>query len=390
MFFERSKYNIYSYRYIYLIFILICNIYAYFITVNDGYLSGDYLGYIIDVNTFFPIVILFVIIFYYIVIDVLFKISSSFKINDSFVCCRNLSYFVLIYQSVFFLFNNVYGINVAGSTDTTSNPLKYLFLILNADYLFVVYFALNINNSNKKLMLLNVLVYILSTLSRGWLGGVVLLAFFFIFFNFSKKNWKLFFLALSISISLALMSPVIYEIRNIIRFDLELSELSINLDSYYNFIFLFLEKLILRFQNYTPLYFVIDNLNNYFNIQPIYSQGSIPTTLYRMLGYTGSPLSSITAEHWLGNLGRNTAFSTTIIPYFLISFTSAIATSFYFFIAIVSSGLIVRLFNSPELKFVTWYYLVGIFASGWSAAFFSFWLAMLIVLVINTRFRINI
>jgi len=99
----------------------------------------------------------------------------KFKKTDK-VLGEKIGVVVFILQLLFFLFNSYYGVNTAGSNNTTADtPLALLWVVVPADTLFVIYYAFYRDN---KFFKLNVTIWLLSNLIRGWAGIFLFIIFF--------------------------------------------------------------------------------------------------------------------------------------------------------------------------------------------------------------------
>lgn len=92
---------------------------------------------------------------------------------------------VCVLQILFFVFNSYFGVNTAGSNNTrVDTPLAFLWVLVPADTLFVIYYAFHRDN---KLFKLNLAIWLLSNLLRGW-AGVFLFVIFFEWCRLHRKG----------------------------------------------------------------------------------------------------------------------------------------------------------------------------------------------------------
>lgn len=126
---------------------------------------------------------LFLISFSYIIMMILFfsffkKIKFKkvkFKQSNNVLGTR-IGVVVCVLQILFFVFNSHFGVNTAGSNNTRADtPLAYLWVLVPADALFVIYYAFHRDN---KLFKLNLAIWLISNLVRGWAGVFLFIIFF--------------------------------------------------------------------------------------------------------------------------------------------------------------------------------------------------------------------
>jgi hypothetical protein len=368
--------------------ILISNIYAYFYAVSMGYLEADYNNYIIrdlgNLHLSIAVVLVYLVIFYWV-----FSISTRLRVRKSkeFIGYTRSSelffgFGVLIYQLSFLIFNIVEGVNYAGqSGSTTSNPINYLFLLLRPDYIAVVYLACFGNGFVYKT---NLVVYIFSMLSRGWLGFVFLLFLIAIL----RKNFTLKRLFISkyflVGCFVLTFLGVILSVRNQYRVGgvgaISMDQVGFGVE-YLKFGF---HALMMRFQQvYTLVYFFENqeyfrNLVELNKILPVFAEGAGPKFIFDVITNDDAK----TMGRWLAlhsrDLGsdRSTAFTPGLITH-LLSTTSLVATLIYIILIPIISGTLVGVVGrNTAFHFVAFYFLLFLYTTGWANAFFNAFLVI--------------
>ncbi|QQZ37594.1 oligosaccharide repeat unit polymerase [Pseudomonas sp. SK2] len=84
---------------------------------------------------------------------------------------RAYGVFLFWLQLAFLTFNQISGVNVAGVDSQGGGGVSYLFIFLQPDILFIL---IGLGLKSNRLFWLNCIVFLLSMLLRGWMGGVFL------------------------------------------------------------------------------------------------------------------------------------------------------------------------------------------------------------------------
>ncbi|UTM56556.1 oligosaccharide repeat unit polymerase [Photobacterium sp. CCB-ST2H9] len=382
----------YKFRGVYLFLLFFCSSYALYDGLSFGSLGGDFSGYRIENGSIYilcfclliGLYVLFDLVFYF-ALRVFYK-ENVLKVN---YIRANTGLYVLIFQLFYYIYNQYYGVNVAGVIGTTSNPVKYIFLIINPDYLCLIYLSVTLLYSNKKKFFYsNLLIYVVSTLSRGWLGGLAFICLTFLIYLISRKKFKYIFVIIIFSVLLAALSPWLFAVREAIRTG---NELVLDWNNYIDFIRVFIDKIIFRFQSLSSLYYVMANFDNlnYYEIQPAYMQGVIQSSIYRTFDAEGLPIANILSLLWLGETGRNTAFTSTMLPYLALSPSNLILTIFYAFFCLFLSVFISSRFKGSGVDYLIWYYFITYFINGWFAAYISFLITIVFFMFFSKKYKLR-
>ncbi|MFC5498402.1 oligosaccharide repeat unit polymerase [Caenimonas terrae] len=178
---------------------------------NAGvFTGGDFEGFRSDAVVI--LINLFLVILFYLASVFLYRnLKGKFREAELFPSnVMSLGWFVAAIQIIFFLyltFGEV-GLDQLKGQASFASYFQYLFV---PDYLFLTYYAFG---RGARLFYPNLLLYLASTSVRGVSGGFIFLIFFEVVAAFQKSKWTLVSLALLI---IVLLSPFIYELRNLVR-----------------------------------------------------------------------------------------------------------------------------------------------------------------------------
>ncbi|MBB7245823.1 oligosaccharide repeat unit polymerase, partial [Escherichia coli] len=180
-------------RRIFLLVYLISNVYAYIVFTETGVLIGDYQGILITYKDKVVYLLVLTIMSYYIVCSPVFNCLSKVKIRlKTLKGLKSFAYILFFLQILFAIFNISTGSNAAGTNFQTGGVIRLLWLFLPVDYLFYIYYFVGREEKGSKIYLANVVVFILSMLSRGWLGWTLVLLYAELcFFFYSQKKIKI-------------------------------------------------------------------------------------------------------------------------------------------------------------------------------------------------------
>ena len=171
----------YDFRHSWLALYVAINVIATYIMLRSRELIGDAKG-----GTFqedgvlfaaFLIIGLYIILLWP-VFNYLYRIKvAPFKLTCSDVVIGDrVGWLVLVLQLLYMASNLFYGLNIAGAGNIQSgNKLTYIFILLDPDYLFFIYYGIYREN---KLFVPNLVVYMASNLLRGWNGMFLFILFF--------------------------------------------------------------------------------------------------------------------------------------------------------------------------------------------------------------------
>ncbi len=210
------------YKYLWLGLYIFANLAAAIIFYVTGELDGDLIGYPLPDITILTAATFSVIISYIIWMGPVFSLLSSIKVRPFFSTNKGIDkaqeeniigILVFSIQFIFLVFNIVEGVNVAGSRLHSDSPLRYIWILLAPDALFLIYYGLY---RKSHLFLVNLIVFVVSNSMRGWLS-----TWLFVFFiegayriRGNRLNFKKVVFALIVFLPLL---PVLVELKWTIR-----------------------------------------------------------------------------------------------------------------------------------------------------------------------------
>jgi hypothetical protein len=164
---------------------LAVNVIAAGMMIKSGFLLGDAAELAVDSNASIFIATALSLAVYLLVGVVLFRALTRltlFRRQEPLASARRnreamiVGTFLLVLQTGFFAFNLSEGINVAGSTNvTTDSKLNLLFILMQPDLFFFVYYGYY---RETRLFKYNLAAYVVSNFLRGWSGFLLTIAFF--------------------------------------------------------------------------------------------------------------------------------------------------------------------------------------------------------------------
>lgn len=210
------------YRKIWLAIYVLANLFAATVFFVTDQLDGDLIGYPLPSYTILAVATFAVVVSYLIWMGPVFNIFSSLKVDPLISSWgkssiqydeRIVGIFVLLVQVLFFIFNFYEGLNVAGSREQSESPIRYFWILLAPDALFLVYYSLY----RKSLFFApNLIVYLVSNVTRGWLGMWVIVLFIEGAYRTheGRLKWKKVLLLGGI---FSLFLPILYQLKLAIR-----------------------------------------------------------------------------------------------------------------------------------------------------------------------------
>lgn len=155
------------------------------------------------------LVVIFIVFFY--------KVFKPSGVRGDLAFGSVVASALVFLQVIYMVFNIYYGVNIAGS-EKSSEPnflISYIFVFLQPDVLVCI---VAVCLRSTKLVYLNVAIYLVSTISRGWMGGllVVIVLIFCRFYPVRVKSRNLFFLIFVFAI-MVLILPFLIEAKWVIR-----------------------------------------------------------------------------------------------------------------------------------------------------------------------------
>ncbi len=287
-----------------------------------------------------------------------------------------IGYILFGIQLLFFIFNNFYHANTAGNiTNLNEIPeiYRYFFVLFNPDILFILYAC---STKNKKTLYANTSIYIISTISRGWSGGIL----FALLIMLIRKN-KISYSFLSfIFIGLLILSPYLISIKWYFRDpNLSLYHVLYSVD-YISSLLSSLQYIISRLQQLTNVTFIVQNID-YFSLQyidgyiiPYWAENFLIKNIYSLYYPDSITLGHALSEKLVGNsvawnsnpglAGWMTILLSTSIYQFIL-FLITLAITIFALILLAS-----QLNDHNTINFVYVFSLLFLFP-GWMGMYFN-------------------
>ncbi|WP_237293048.1 oligosaccharide repeat unit polymerase [Vibrio anguillarum] len=321
---------------------------------------------------------------------------------------NKMSMFVLILQVMFIVFNLIEGVNSAGSNLTTSSPIKYIFIMFAPDMFFLILYGFARNNTFFKY---NLIVYLISNLQRGWLGGLltVLIIEFFVFYKKYGFSRKLIFTVSSLGALVILISPYLVALKWAVR--AYFGGISSDTNAEFDLIFSLgnkeyltslgetLNYIIARFQVLSNTYLMFEYSNVIYSAADkgefvsFYLVGLPQMLIIKLFGFDYQMLNSFIASIFDSNYYINSSTYNThtgwfgwvisepylVIQYFIYS------VSLIWFVVYLSSKI-----GGEYIYIVTWVMTLMLFMQGWIHAYISLLIALVAFLFVKSCLNIRI
>jgi hypothetical protein len=296
-------------------------------------------------------------------------------------------------------FNISEGVNSAGSQVLSSNPLRFLFVAFNPDFLFLILCGVGRGSKYYKV---NYIVYFISNLSRGWLGPIIILAAIEFYYLLKKNDYRKLKYLIATCFLILLFSPYLIALKWIVRayFGGTGTDFASNFNNLLLFADLnYLEQLlgsihyiISRFQIYSNLLLI---LQNRLVFEDMFSSGEFVSVFN-----VGLP------QYLLFTLFNvdYTLFTSTVASFFsreIVSFNTHVGWFgwvlfnpytfplyfLYSLILVFISYKLTNMLKAYDLHFITWFLLLMLLLQGWVGTFIIFIISLFQVLLFRLLFR---
>ena len=357
---------------------------------ETGVLIGDYQGVLIIYKDQVVYLLMLTIMSYYIVCGPVFNCLSKVKIRlRTFKGLNSFAYILFFFQILFAVFNISTGSNAAGTDFQTGGVIRLLWLFLPVDYLFYIYYFVGREKKVSKIYLANVVIFILSMLSRGWLGWILVLLYAELcFFFYSQKKIKIKYFILLFF--LLIVAPLAFSLKIQLRADLYssgiggvISTLS-NIDyiqSYNNFIAGFLS----RIQQLSNIVFFYDHQQELYkfvssDIVSNYAWEGLPQqTVAKLIGLDpGVDMHIFLYSHYISSTSE--AVTTLQVGFISWLFLGTLSSVFYplFVFAIICISLFLsKKLGGEKLCALTWIMIFLSIMCGWYNAYLVYMQALI-------------
>ncbi|GAB1152048.1 MAG: oligosaccharide repeat unit polymerase [Shewanella algae] len=382
---------------------VIAAIFMYFEQELIGDLRGSKLGEPYHLWIALSLIILSYIILMYPVYSFLLKVKVSqvkFKQSDK-VLGQRIGVTIFCLQILFFAFNSFYGVNTAGSNNTTADtPLALLWVIIPADTLFVLYYAFY---RGDKYFKINLIVWILSSLIRGW-AGILLFVIFFEWCRVYRRGGVRLFKVVVVGTLVLFLYPILSVFKWLMRasagssigFHEIIAKGSDNLtgQNYFELVQFGIEHIIGRLQLTSVLVEVInlkDSLQAHFingDFLPFWMEGLHGIFIERLfLGYKTKNIGVAFTEYanfgWVFDVG-DWNINVSLPAWFFISpYLSVFYIVYILFLCLVSVLLIKLIGETEESKDLVWLTWLVYLVPLWLGTFVAFIYALIVFLILK-------
>lgn len=191
---------------------------------------------------------------------VIYKFALSFKgATKEIGFGSKAGFFLLVLQLSYLIYNTYFDLNVAGVKNSGEGSLKYVFYLLQSDFIFI---AISVGLISDRWFAANATLYLVSTLLRGWMGGFLIL-FVIVCCRFYpiRLSLKKIIILLVGGILLVATLPFIIEIKWAVRDGTDLSLIFSNIlkFGYIDYVFHSLNYVANRLQHIGHVTLLVEN-----------------------------------------------------------------------------------------------------------------------------------
>lgn len=401
------KIRLNKFQVFYLSIYIFFNTYALFSILNTQKTFGDFFVSVTNNNllliayiyTILPFIFFTWLLYPYFEI----KLKNSLKINSSSIE-NKLAIFVLILQLSFIIFNLSMGVNSAGSAVKTDSIIKYLFILFSPDTFFFILYGFARDNKYFKY---NLLIYLISSLQRGWMGGLFFIVIMELYLYYKKFGFsrKIVFLTSGMIAILVLSLPYIIMLKWAARayfgglsddFNNELA-LILNLGnlSYIESLNESFSYLFGRFQVLSNVYLFLEHLDtlqiarNNSEYISSFAIGLPQMLLYKLFNVDYTVLSSYFISVINTSKALDELTSNTHIGYIGLVLSELHLFWLFLFYTIGLVYLVSYLSNrigGKYIHFVSWYFLIAYLMHGWLQAYIGYLIGLLMFFIVKIIF----
>lgn len=378
-----------------ILFFLTPNIFSLINVSVTGVSGGDFVGFRVDQKSFLIISSVELILNFIFIMLCLLVFKMTPQKDENNISNKRIVIFtklVLILQLSFLVFNYKTSAFIPGEA-TGGGIFKYIFVIIKVDILFLMSLLIS---KDKKLNTINIIVFLLSMLHRGWIAGAIyqLIVLYFIReYSFKKISIRK---GVVILILISFLIPKIMEYKSVFRYmgraEVSLQEALNSYDDYkLGHEIDYYATVIDRFQHITETYQFVNNIDDiiiaYQNneIIPFYVDNYILSNIYsRLVG------SSETINKWLTKRVLKRDFNTHsgMLPWLLISpFLSVLYFPFLMIQVFVLNKALGRIMPREYSEGFTLYFSYLYLVHGWFGPFFML-IQMSLILILFLKKKV--
>ncbi len=352
--------------------------------LNNNLINMEFSTFYVVTNTllyafFLQLLALSFIIFIY-------SCFKNKKFNEDYFCGKINGFFLFFWQFLFLMFAIFLGVGVVGDNNKSNQFLVRLSNFISADILYIL---ISPSLRSNKLFVLNTILYLISSIVRGWLGGIII-AFFTYLCRVGglKVNLRLLFYCFVFFLILLLLSPFLIDLKFNIRsgknFEFDLKTKSDKLE-------IALDYLLGRFQHLGHTALLIEHADSYRElykenkILPYWLEGILQNFIYKFLGnqelLTYSNMMAVrdfgayTSEAWNANTGLS--------GWFVLLQEKSIVLLIYWGVLIFSFFSFLYKYANRQLFNIISVFMVIYLYHGWFGAFFNLMMLAFLVVFFN-------
>ena len=298
----------------------------------------------------------------------------------------NLSgWILLIYQIFYILLAIFFNVGVVDQTvNNVNSNILIIVSLLSADSIF---FIVGSQLKSKKLFQLNAIVYLISSILRGWMGGILIVFFVYLCRElYLRISIKSLLVSLFFAILVVLLLPFLIDLK----FGIRDGEIVFDINDYFSRLETSVEYLMGRFQHVGHIYILLNKADYYYSayqglgIRSFLLEGNIPYTLYnKIIGAKGVSLSEFMVKEEFGGIWNT---NTGIVGWWVVLRESIIFFIMYWsFLIFITYSLIYR-FATRQLFLTIALFSIIYFYHGWLSSFFNLlFLTWLLVILKKIR-----
>ena len=191
------------------------NLYSFILLISGGEIFVDALIRTFDESIVYATGAMLVACF--LLLLLLYWIGCKFsECKGSLLFSNNWGWFLAIIQCAYLINNIYYGVNLAGVEDAESgSPFKFFFSVFQPD---LIYLVLAVGIISSRLFWLNLIIFSFSMLSRGWMGGFLVVFIIYLCRSYPVKiSFKLFLWLIAFLLVCILLFPFFVELKWVLR-----------------------------------------------------------------------------------------------------------------------------------------------------------------------------
>ncbi|MEG1127661.1 MAG: oligosaccharide repeat unit polymerase [Comamonas sp.] len=366
------------------------NAYSLMVALTGAPLGVDSQQYVFELEDVFLTSLALFFSFCFVLFIYYFSYQSA-RVKSVFSLGNRVGLFVLIIQLAYFIYSYMYGVNIAGVEDSVEGMvlLRILFSIIQPE---IIYLIAAPGLRSRWWFVINSAVYIVSSLMRGWMGGLFLIAIIFLIKKYPFEiSWKRFFYVCGVIFVGVLIFPILVSVKWSIRSGEGFDNALIYLREvgYFNYMFESFGYLINRFQMFGHVALLSENSNFLFESYsadkfiPYWMDGLPQWIWLKFSGVEIFQLNRYMVSEFFGS--DNLAYSTNpgIAGWFFVLKEKSLVFLIYLLaITVIPAIFILKFAGEKYFLYLMCFSFVYLF-HGWIGAYFN----MMIYLVLFVGFR---